>query len=232
MRGIFTLDQVRRSCVALVIAAPFVLHPPLALAQPEQRSLVTAAVQTLSDFLVDPDMNWLRLNLPRAKAVLIAPGIIKAAVVVGGSGGRAVAAAQDARTGRWVGPAFYTLVTASVGIQAGVSSSDVVTLVMTDVGLQRLLSNTFHMGGDISMAIGPIGRGAQTELVADFVSFSRSEGAYLGLDLRGTSVTAADDWNQLYYGQAVKAADILVRQTVHNRQANELLGFLAAATKK
>ena len=232
MRGDFTLRQSRRSWAALLLTASVAFHPLQAAAQAEQRTLVTSAAMILSDFLADSDMNWLRLNLVRAKAVLIAPGIIKAALVVGGSGGRAVAVAHDPGTGSWVGPAFYTLLTASVGLQAGVSSSDVVTLVMTDVGLQRLLSNTFHMGGDASIAVGPIGRGARTELVADFVSFSRSEGVYIGLDLRGTVVTPANDWNQVYYGQAVQASDILVRHAVHNRQANELIGLLATATKK
>ena len=231
MRGIYTDQQSRRSCIAFLIAASAVLHPPLAVGQAEQRTVVTSAAITLSDFLADPDMNWLRLNLARAKAVLIAPGIIKAALVVGGSGGRAVALAHDAKTGHWVGPAFYTLVTGSVGLQAGVSSSDIVILVMTDVGLRRLLSNTFHLGADVSVAVGPVGRGARTELT-DFVSFSRTEGAYIGLDLTGTIVTATDDWNQIYYGQAVQASDILVRHTVHNRQANELIGLLATATKK
>jgi lipid-binding SYLF domain-containing protein len=231
MHGNVTLAQSRRNWVALLIAASVALHSSQAAAQAEQRTLVTSAALTLTEFLADPDMSWLQLNLSRAKAVLIAPGIIKAALVVGGSGGRAVAVAHDPKTGHWVGPAFYTLLTASVGLQAGVSSSDVVTLVMTDVGLQRLLSNTFHLGSDVSIAIGPVGRGTRTELVADFVSFSRSAGGYVGLDLGGTVVRPADDWNQLYYGRAVAPSDILVREAVHNRQANELLGLLATATK-
>jgi lipid-binding SYLF domain-containing protein len=231
MRGNITLTRSRRNWGALLITASVALHASPAIAQAEQRTLVTSAAVTLTEFLADPDMNWLRLNLSHAKAVLIAPGIIKAALVVGGSGGRAIAVAHDPKTDHWVGPVFYTLLTASVGFQAGVSSSDVVTLVMTDVGLQRLLSNTFHMGGDVSIAVGPVGRGTQSELVADFVSFSRSAGAYVGLDLRGTVVTPADDWNRLYYGRAVQPSEILVRQAVHNRQANELLGLLATAAK-
>ncbi len=232
MHLISGLKQIGRGCVASLLAFSIMLYAIPALAQADQRSLVTAAVVTLSDFLADPDMDWLRLNLARARALFIAPGIIKAALVVGGSGGRALAVAHDPKTSHWVGPAFYTLVAASVGIQAGVASTDVVTLVMTDAGLQRLLSNAFHMGGDISIAVGPVGRGARTELVADFVSFSRSEGGFIGLDLSGTAVTPADDWNEMYYGHAVNAADVLVRQAAHNRQANELLGLLATATRK
>ena len=64
------------------------------------------------------------------------------------------------------------------------------------------------------------------------MSFSRSQGVYIGLDLTGTSVATADDWNRIYYGREVKASDILVRQTVQNRHANQLLGVLTKASKR
>ena len=177
-------------------------------------------------------MTWLKDNLAHAKAVMIAPEITKAGLVVAGSVGRAVVVAQDPKTGHWIGPAFYTLATASVGLQVGISVSEIVTLVMTDIGLRRLLADSFQMGGDVAIAAGPVDRSARTDLVADFVWFSRSQGAYVGVDLTGTVVATADDWNRIYYdGRAVQASDILVRQTVHNRQANELLRLLTKASK-
>src|SRR5205085_10698820 len=124
-----------------------------------------------SNFLNDGDMTWLHRNLFRAKAILIATSIAKAGFIIGGSGGRAVVMARDAKTGKWAGPAFYTLATASVGFQAGVSFSEIVTLVMTERGLNSLLSDSFKMGGDAAVAAGPIGAGAQSNLVADFISF-------------------------------------------------------------
>ena len=177
-------------------------------------------------------MTWLRDNLARAKAVMIAPEITKAGVVVGGSGGRAVVVARDPKTGHWIGPAFYRLTTASVGLQVGISVSEVVTLVMTDAGLQRFLANSFQMGGDVAIAAGPVDRSARTNLVADFVSFTRSQGAYIGVDLTGTVVAASDEWNRIYYGQAVQPTDILVRRKVHNPHANQLLGVLTKASRQ
>src|SRR5439155_1349023 len=91
-----------------------------AMAQTEQERLVSDADRTLSNFVNDPQMTWLHDNFGRAKGVLIAPKIVKAGFILGGSGGRAVLIARDPK-GRWVGPAFYTLATASVGFQAGVS---------------------------------------------------------------------------------------------------------------
>lgn len=221
-----------RRCTAFAVAVLAALHMSAAAAQADQRVLVTSATVTLADFLTLPAMTWLRDNLARAKAVMIAPEITKAGLLVGGAGGRAVVVARDAKSGSWVGPAFYTLTSASVGLQVGISVSEVVTLVMTDTALQRLLATSFQMGGDLAIAVGPVDRRARTDLVADFVSFSRSQGAYVGLDLTGTAVASSEEWNRVYYGQPAQAADILVRQTVRNEHASQLLGVLARAVKQ
>jgi lipid-binding SYLF domain-containing protein len=215
---------------AAVVAA--MLAAPAALAQFDQRRLVTEATVTLASFLSDPDMTWLRENLGHAKAVMIAPKITKASIIVGASVGRAVVVARAAKSGRWTGPAFYMLATASIGLQAGVAISEVVTLVMTDKGVGRLLSNSFRMGGDATIAAGPIDAGAHSHFVADLVSFSRGQGVYLGANLDGTVVSTTDDWNDEYYGRHTRVADILVNRSVHNDQASELLNVVTMAAKK
>ena len=221
----------RRGCIAVMIALFTAIGATPVVAQPAQRTLVTSAAVTLADFLSDPKMTWLKENLPHATAVLIAPDIPKVGLIVGGSGGRAVAMARDPDTGRWLGPVFYTLATASVGLQAGISVSQIVTLVMTNVGLRRLLSgSSFEMGADVAIAAGPVGRGARTGLIVDFVSYSRSQGVFIGADLTGTVIATADDWNRIYYGRTVNPSDILVRNTVSNRQARELRDLLAQAS--
>lgn len=216
---------------AIAITIPALVFATTACAQSDQRSLVTDATLTFANFKSDPDMSWLQRNLGRAKAVMIAPEITKAGFILGGSGGRAVVVARDPKSGKWVGPAFYTIATASVGFQAGVSVSEMVTLVMTEKGLNRLLGDSFKMGGDAAVAAGPVGAGAQTDLVADMVSFSRAKGVYGGLNLDGTIVSTADKWNRLYYGKPVTASDILVRTSVRSKQANELLNLVTAATR-
>lgn len=203
-----------------------------ALAQTDQQDLVDAADRTLSNLLRDPDMTWLQQNISRARAVMIAPEVVKAGFIFGGSGGRAVTLAHDAQTGRWVGPAFYNLATASVGFQAGVSVSEVVTLVMTEKGLNSLLAPSVKLGGDASIAAGPVGAGAKSDVVADFISFSRAKGIYGGLNLDGTVIAIANGWNELYYQkQDILPPDILVRVAVHNQGANKLLADVARATE-
>jgi lipid-binding SYLF domain-containing protein len=203
-----------------------------ALAQTEQQKLVDAADRTLSNFLRDPDMTWLQQNIGRAKAVMIAPEVVKAGFIFGGSGGRAVTLARDAKTGKWAGPAFYAMATASVGFQAGVSVSEVVTLVMTEKGLNSLLAPSVKLGGDASVAAGPIGAGAKSDVVVDFISFSRAKGLYGGLNLDGTVIKPSDDWNEAYYKKQVLPPDILVRGSVHNKGSDKLLADVGRAAGK
>jgi lipid-binding SYLF domain-containing protein len=195
----------------------------------DQQELVDAADLTLSNLLRDPNMSWLQYNFYRAKAVIIAPVLVKAGFIFGGSGGRAVAVALDPQTGKWSGPAFYTLATASVGFQAGISVSEVVTLVMTEKGMNSLLSPSAKLGGDASITAGPVGVGASSALLADFISFSRSKGLYGGLNLDGTVVAISNEWNGYYYKEGVLPPDILIRGTVHNAGADKLLEDVARA---
>ena len=208
------------------------LLAPTAFAQADQRVLVTEAKLTLASFLNDPNMTWLQRNLGQAKAVLIAPSVTRAGFILGGSGGRAVVVARDSATSKWVGPAFYTLATASVGFQAGIAVSEVVTLVMTEKGLNSLLADSFKLGGDASIAAGPVGAGARSDITADLVAFSRSKGVYAGINLDGTIVNVSDEWNKVYYGKSTNAADILLRKSVQNKQASELLNVVATAAKR
>src|SRR5215472_7098900 len=218
--------------IAMVTALVVAGCSTMASAPAPQQQLVDAADASLSNFMRDPNMSWFQQNLGTAKGVLFAPEVLKAGFIFGGSCGRALLVARDPKSGQWVGPAFYGLATASVGFQAGVLVSESVTLVMTDKGMNSLLSTSFKIGGDASVAAGPIGAGAQSTVIADLVTFSRSKGLYGGLNLDGTLVNTADDWNQAYYGRPVLAPDILVRATVHATGSEKLLADIAAASRK
>jgi lipid-binding SYLF domain-containing protein len=202
-------------------------------AKPTPQALVDAADRTFGNFMRDPQMTWLHDNIRRAKAILIAPEVAKAGFIFGGSGGRAVLLVRNAKTGRWTGPAFYTLATASVGFQAGISVSEMMTLVMTDKGLNSLLSDSFKMGPDASVAAGPVGAGAKADIITDLVTYSRSKGIYGGINLDGTVVAVSDEWNQAYYGRkGLRAPDIVVRGAVRSKGADRLNADIARAAGK
>ena len=197
-------------------------------AEPER--LVADARTTLSNFIRDPDQTWIQENLSRARAVLIAPQIVRAGFIVGGSGGRGVLVARDGRV--WAGPAFYNLATASVGFQAGVDVSEVIIVVMTDKGLNSLLASTFKGGADASIAAGPVGAGARSTITADLISFTRAKGVWGGVNLDGTVVSTNIPWNDAFFGRSnLLPPDILIRRSVTSPKASALLADVAAATK-
>jgi lipid-binding SYLF domain-containing protein len=220
----------KRLGAAAMVAAMAIGFAAPAQAQNEQQVLVDQAVTTLSNFMRDPEMKWLQQNIGRAKAVLIAPEIVKAGFIIGGSGGRGVLVARSG--GKWVGPAFYTLATASIGFQAGIAASEMVTLVMTDKGMNSLMASTFKFGGDASVAAGPVGAGAKSDITADLIAFSRSKGVYGGLNLDGTVVSSNDDWNKAFFGKPALPPDILIKGTVSNKGADKLLAEVTRVAGK
>jgi lipid-binding SYLF domain-containing protein len=104
-------------------------------------------------------------------------------------------------------------------------------LVMTDKAFNSFLSNKFKLGGDASVAAGPVGAGAQSDIKADVYTFSRSKGLYGGLNLDGTMVTINGKWNQAYYGKPVTPVDILVRHSATNPGSGALIEEVANAAK-
>jgi SH3 domain-containing YSC84-like protein 1 len=222
------LASLRTSLFA-ACAVSLVALSPAVQAQSEQQKLVNDATTTFSNFVRDPDMTWFQKNAGRAKGFLIAPQVAKAGFIFGGSGGRAVLVARNPKTGKFDGPVFYVLATASVGFQAGISVSEVITMVMTEKGLNSLLSTSVKLGGDASIAAGPVGAGAQGEVITDMVSFARAKGVYGGLNLDGTAVTISDEWNEAYYKKKVLPPDVIITESVKNAAAAPLLSAVGKA---
>jgi lipid-binding SYLF domain-containing protein len=201
----------------------------------EEDMLVEKARLTLESFLADPDMQWFRDHMKEARGILIVPQFIKGAFFIGGSGGSGVLVVRDEKTNEWSYPAFLTLGGASIGLQFGGQASEVVLLVMTQKGVDSMMSTTVKLGGDASVAVGPVGRGVEgstaPNLSVDFLSFSKAKGLFAGLSLEGAVVGARDALNTNYYKTPTKAIDILVRRSVSNPQADPLLAVVKKGTK-
>ena len=220
----------RRNALRVLAAAALAGCATQPASPGEPARLVADARTTLSNFIRDPDQTWIQDNLSRARAILIAPQVVRAGFILGGSGGRGVLVARDGRA--WAGPAFYDLATASVGFQAGIDVSEVIVVVMTDKGFNSLLSTSFKIGGDASIAAGPVGAGARSTITADLISFTRAKGVYGGLNLDGTVVSTNVPWNDAFYGGSnLLPPDILIRRSVTSPKAAALLADVAKAAK-
>ncbi len=188
------------------------------------RELVDNATATFSDFINDPNYTWIRKNMDHAKGVLIFPQVLKGSYIIGGPGARGVLMIKGPKKGDWSDPAFYTIGSKTLESQIGGEGAEVVMVVMTRKAVEALLSSSFELGTDASVAIGPLAMEAGVDAVspdvtADFVSFARSQGHPENLNLEGAVVQVNGSLNVTYYGENVKPRDIIAAM---NNVADEL----------
>jgi len=215
-------DGIRVFAFAMILAAMLlIVAAPGAMAADKEdaQGIVDKARVTFGEFMRDDNYKWMRDHLKDAKGVLIYPQVLKAGFILGGSGGTGVLLSRDGKTGAWSNPAFYTMGSVSFGLQIGGESAEVVLLVMSQKGMDSLLTSKFKLGGDASIALGPVGGGAKGDITADFLSFAKSKGLYAGLNLDGSYIDVRESLNKAYYGKAVTPVDIIAKQSVSNKGA-------------
>jgi lipid-binding SYLF domain-containing protein len=192
----------------------------------EAQGIVDKARVTFGDFMSDQNYTWLHENLKDAKGLLIFPQVLKAGFILGGSGGTGVLVLRDEKSCNWSEPAFYTVGSVTFGLQAGAQSAEVIMMVMSQKAVDSLLASSFKLGGDASIALGPVGQGAKSNITADFISFAKAKGLYAGLNLEGSVVDVRDSLNSAYYGKDVRPADIIVKKDVDNEGSHDFLTTL------
>ena len=190
----------------------------------EQEQLVDKAKMTIEAFASDPDVGPATQELKgEAKALFIVPQLVRGAFVFGGAGGSGVLLVRDEKTNKWSEPAFYTIGSASFGLQVGGDVSELIFVVRSQKGLEEFYRSNFKLGADLSIAVGPTGGGAAVKgITADMVAYARKKGAFAGIALDGSHISVSDDSNALYYGEAVRPTDIVVKQSVSNPRSAEL----------
>ena len=144
--------------------------------------------------------------LEKAEAVVVFPGAIKGAFIIGGQGGKGVAVRRMGRG--WSAPAFMNMAGGSIGLQIGGSKTDYILLIMNDRGMQHLVADKFEIGGEGSVAAGPVGRTAAAStnatLDAEILTYSRSKGLFAGVSLKGVSLNSDGDLNRAIYQKTLK----------------------------
>ena len=167
------------------------------------------AAQVFTEIMNIPDQAIPQKLLDKAEAIAVFPSVIKAGFIVGGRGGRGVISRRV--KGGWGAPALFNLGGGSIGLQIGASSTDFVLLFMNENALGGLLQDKFEIGGEGSVAAGPVGRStsATTDalLKAQIISYSRSKGLFAGLELKGTVISPDNNDNSAVYG--MKAGEVL-----------------------
>ncbi len=223
MQGILIMTKNFLAGAALMTAATM-LAAPAARAGSDEANLVSRARIVVDDLKTDQEFGNARSLLRRARGVLIVPQLIKGGFFVGGEGGSGVLLARTA-TG-WSDPAFYTMGSASFGLQIGLQSAEVVMLIMSEKGLNALMSDQFKIGADAGVTVVTIGSNAEIATTsaarADVIVWASSSGAYAGITVNGSIVKPRESWNESYYGHPATTRQIISNPVGLNREAIEL----------
>lgn len=204
-----------RTLCALVLVGLFAVSTVVTPAQNNKRTKDAArhageAAETFTEIMNVKDKAIPQELLDTAEAIAVFPGVIKAAFVFGGRGGQGVISRRV--KGGWSAPAFFNLGGGSFGPQIGAQKTDYILLIMNESGLNGLLKDKFELGGEVSIAAGPVGREAAAStnprLDAGILSYSRSKGAFIGAALKGAVITPDNDLNEAIYS---KKADELLK---------------------
>ncbi len=221
--------------IAVVAALVLALGSGPVLANEEQDRVDQARI-TVNSFAADENMELMLELLNKAHGVVIIPQLLKAGFIIGGSGGSGVLLSYDPESKSWSSPSFLTMGSGSVGLQIGAESAEIMLLIMSKKGMEAVVKNKFTLGGDASVAVGPLGAGAKaattTNIGADIYSFSKAKGLFGGIALEGAVLQPNESANKAYYGSAVTPIDIVVERKVSNPGALPLEQSLVEAQVK
>jgi len=177
--------------------------------------------------------------LDKADCVVVFPSVLKAAFIVGGSYGRGAMSCRKGENfrGPWGAPTMMALEGGSFGFQIGGEATDFVLLVMNERGASGILASKVKLGGEASVAAGPVGRDASADtdatLRAEILSYSRARGLFAGVSLEGSTIRPDNGDNRRVYGKNIPARDIVLAGSVAAPPAaEELISTLDAKTPK
>ena len=223
------LRTLRGAAALTVMLAGF--FAGAALAASEQQNLVEKARITLDDLRRDKEFGNAKDLMRRARGVMIVPSLVKGGFFFGAEGGDALLLARG-QDGTWSDPCFYSLASASFGLQIGLEEAQVVLIVLSDRAFNAFMSDEFKVGAQAGLAIVTLGATAEaattSHLNADIVVWSSATGLYGGLTLNGSLIKPHSSYNEAYYGQAENPPDILIqRKAPHVPTSDSLIQALA-----
>lgn len=176
----------------------------------EESGKVLSEVQQMPDQGIPDDL------LRSSSGIAIFPSTVSAGFVIGGKYGQGIIMVRDEKTGNWSPPAVFTIAGGSLGMQIGGQATDFILLIMNRRSIDGILQGKFKLGGDASIAAGPVGRAASAstdvQLKGGILSYSRSRGLFAGAKLEGDVITEHFDGNDELYGEMFSARQILIEK--------------------
>jgi lipid-binding SYLF domain-containing protein len=204
-------------------------------ASKEEERLAHAAT-AFAEIMSTPEKGIPGGLLDKADCIVIIPGMKKGGFIVGGRYGKGMVSCRNNAKTEWGAPAMLEMGGGSFGLQIGASAIDVVMLVMERGGMDSLLKDKFTLGGDASVAAGPVGRAGTAEtdalMSAKILSYSRSKGVFAGLELKGSTLNQDNNANKALYGKEMDAKEILAGQVKSPAAAKPVVDVLTKYSPK
>jgi len=204
---------------------------PLLAADSEPARRLDEAAAVFSEVMAAPDKGIPQELLEKAHCIVIVPGLKTGAFIVGAKYGKGYLSCRRSTSGAgWSAPGTVRIEGGSVGFQIGGSSTDLIMLVMSERGADKLLASKFTLGAEGSVAGGPVGRTvtAQTDaqMRADILSWSRSQGLFAGVALEGATLRQDLDDNGTLYGKKLENRAIVTTGVQTPAAATRLIAML------
>jgi lipid-binding SYLF domain-containing protein len=191
---------------------------------------LSAAADVLKEIMKVPDKGIPKDLLAKAACAVIVPNVKKGAFIVGAKYGRGFIICRNKDGRGWSAPGGVRVEGGSFGFQIGGSETDVVMLLMNEGGIDKLLSSKFTIGGDASVAAGPVGRTSSAEtdaqLHAELLTYSRARGLFAGISLQGATLRPDDDANKDMYGKEMSNKDVVLGNVKEPPTAARLIAEL------
>jgi SH3 domain-containing YSC84-like protein 1 len=199
---------MKKLIAALSLSAAF-----LSAASSDAPARLQTAADVFKEVMDTPDKSIPQDLLNKSQCIIIVPGLKKGAFIVGAKYGKGFVSCRSKTGVGWGAPGSVRVEGGSFGFQAGGSETDVIMLVMNEGGMKRLLTSKFTLGGDATVAAGPVGRNTQAEtdalMSAEILTWSRARGLFAGVALTGATLREDSDWNNELYGHKITNREIL-----------------------
>jgi lipid-binding SYLF domain-containing protein len=213
----------------MMFTAALAIAPLLAQdTEPVKRLREASAV--FSEIMAAPDKGIPQDLMAKSHCIVIVPSLKTGAFIVGAKYGRGYVSCRNRGADGWSAPGAVRIEGGSFGFQIGGSATDLIMLVMSERGAEKLLSDKFTLGAEASVAAGPVGRTAtaQTDLQmhAEILSWSRSQGIFAGVALEGATLRQDLDDNAALYGSKLENRAILTKPTPVPQPAERLIELL------
>jgi len=215
----------------VLISMAFAVTCVLSAQETAASKRLSAAATTVREIMEAGDKGVPQDLLDSSSCVVVVPGLKKGAFIFGGKYGRGFLTCRNDNGLGWKAPASIRVEGGSFGFQIGGSETDVVMIVKSQKGADKMMQSRFTLGGEASVAGGPVGRNStamtDVQMRAEILSYSRSRGVFAGISLEGATVREDQGANRELYGKDISSKDVITTQPPVPAAAKDLLDVLS-----